>query len=649
MHYYEIFAAAKNNLNRGLIYTHSAALAPYQIIKAPLLKQTLPGFVGREIAPKDVPKNLKTKCRDLEAVSSYCLPKPLVTALFNLAQHSSLTSSGVAKLALANALFKSRPLRDIKPKSARSPALTSAQEQIYQSIKNQTTSQAQLLLGVNGAGKTRIYAELIKEHWQNNRSSLILVPEIGLSAQVIELLRDYLSLPIYHFHSALPTKERKDIWLRCQTHEPLIVVGPRSTEFLPLKNIGLIILDEFHDDSFKQESQPIYDSLQMASFLAKSHQAQLLCGSATPKISDYYHFQKAGYPIHHLKQRALMHSVKPKIIIVDKKDHKDVFSKPALEALTATLKRQHQALVFYNRRGHWRRVQCYQCLWQALCAKCERALIFHQDQFKLICHICRQKQTPLSVCPKCRGSISYHNPGLKAITEQLQKHLLTLNLKAPVWRFDSDNLKTENLASRLAEIKQQKGLILLGTQVVGQGLDLPNLETVVVLDAEQNLVSADYHGDEKHYRQIHQLSGRVGRGHLKGTQIIVQTKNPQSPILEAALKQDWLAFYEEEIKRRRKYRLPPFVHFGTLAIRQNTLEATKKSSLKIKADLENQFPKLQFYAPMPAENEKHARGWQWLLVVESRSRKDLVALAQHLKNAGLCLNLDPKQLFRTGD
>ncbi len=654
MNYYDVLVATKNKTNKTLTYVSETELVPCQIVKVPVRAQSCLGLVVEKTPAQKISQDLKTKCRPINQASFYRLPETLVRAALDFSRISSLSLSATAKLLLSNAVFK--PTRKGLPapetsqtKADKAPALNHDQAEVYRKIKASTTSHPQLILGVNGSGKTRVYAELIKDQIESGRSVLVLVPEIGLSAQILELLQNYLPFEINHFHSRLRAKQKKELWEKCQTQtQPLVIVGPRSAEFLPLKNLGLVILDEFHDDSFKQENQPSYHSLQLTSCLAKTHRAKIVCGSATPRTEDYYHFHKAAYPIYYLNKRALPQTTEPQTTVIDKKEFKQIFSPQALDEIIKTIKKKHQVLVFYNRRGHWRIVKCDQCSWQAECPACSRNLVFHREKFKLLCHGCGHAATPVSACPDCRQAIKYTYPGIKTITSELEKHLSENNLQPPIWRFDSDNLSRETLADKFDQIKDQSSLVILGTQVISQGFDLPNLQTVVILDADQSLVSPDYRSQERYYRHIHQLSGRVGRGHLKETKVLIQTRQPDNPVLQHALKQDWLKFYEEEIKSRYDYQLPPFVHFANISIRRNSSAATKKTALKLYEELSSQFKAIKFYQPAPALQEKHPRYWEWLIHASCPKRKPLIELADSFKDQEFFLNLDPNQLFASG-
>ena len=650
MNYYEVLVATKNKTNQLLTYVSENELEPRSIVRVPLRRQIRPGLVWNKVSAHAIPEKLKNKCRAVDSASPYCLPETLVQAVWKLGENSSLSLSALAQLLLSNAPPSKprKPAKTAEVTTAKKSALTDAQTVIYQAITNAGPGRPQLLLGVNGSGKTRLYAELIADQLKAGRSSLVLVPEIGLSQQVLAILREYLGTSVEIFHSQLTPSARKAVWVKCLEHQqPLVVVGARSAEFLPFKELGLIILDEFHDDSFKQEAWPSYHSLPMASCLAKIHKAQLVCGSATPRVEDYYHFLRARYPVHHLQERALAAARKPRILIIDKRGQKNIFAAETLAAVAATLKRGCQLLIFYNRRGDWRLAECGQCFWQAECPACDRHLVFHRDKFKLICHVCGKSQKPVSVCPECHQAVHYGGIGLKAVEAELAKHLTEMNLQFPIWRFDGDNPKEETLSARLQTIKDQP-LALIGTQIIAQGLDLPHLQTVIILDAEQSLLTPDYRSQEKYYRQIHQLSGRVGRGHLDDTQVIIQSWQPDSPVLHCAVQQDWQGFYRQEISQRREHHLPPFVHLANISIRRSTEAGARKTAQLLHRQLNRRFAKVKFYPPAPALRTKRSGLWEWLIHACTPNRKNLIEVAAYFKDQEYFFNLDPTELFATG-
>ena len=641
MYYYEVLVATNTKLNIPLIYQSADRLKPYQIVVVFLRSKKVPALIWSPVAKK--PLEIK-KVLTIEEVSPFSLPTVLVKALKQYQQQSALHLTALAQLLLSNAPLKTKTVLKVseQPAGLKKQPLTQTQRKIYQAICQETGSRPQLLLGINASGKTRIYAELVNKTLKMGRSALILVPEIGLSRQVLSLLEQEVKQAILHFHSRLTPLKRNQIWQAvAEAQEPLVIIGPRSSTFLPFKNLGLIILDEFHDDSFKQDTAPAYNLLPLSGQLAKAHRALLLCGSATPRVEDYYHFQKAQYPIHSLNQRALP-SIKPTIKIFDRRTFQGSFHPQVLEIIAASLKQEHQVLIFHNRRGHWRLVVCQNCSQTLHCRRCQRLLVCHQDRFSLLCHVCGLKQKPLSLCPSCQEVFTYTLPGDKALVEELKKFLVKEGLDSPIHRFDSDNVSQESLFVQLERLKQETCLIL-GTQIISQGLDLPKLQTVIIVDAQQSLLFSDYRTQERYYQHVHQLGGRVGRGHLEKTQVVVQTADPKDAILAAALSQDWRKFYQREIKQRLKYKMPPFTHLAKISLRGAKPAKLQEEAQRHFQDLKKEFPKTEFYLTRPARIKE--RTWQCLIHVRAKKRQEILVLANKFKDLPANLYIDPLQLF----
>ena len=344
-----------------------------------------------------------------------------MTAASRLAQRDNLATSELAQLLLSNASLNGRtdswPNQNKTPKLDRT--LTKGQAEVYEQIKSQKLGQPQLLRGITGSGKTQIYIQLAKDCLSAGRSCLILVPEIGLSRQVVFEFEQQIGWPIWHFHSQLTKASRQRIWrtLLANPKQPCVVIGPRSSLFLPIADVGLIVLDEFHDDSFKQTSSPRYHSLHLAGLLAKEHRSLILAGSATPNVEDYYRFAKAGYPIHHLTDKALTQARAPTIKIVAKSQ--PPLTPEAIAAIEDSLRSNAQALVFHNRRGSRRMIKCWDCNWTAICPVCDSNLVLHEDDFVLRCHRCNSKSRPPSACPNCQQPVVYSYSGTKDLENQL--------------------------------------------------------------------------------------------------------------------------------------------------------------------------------------------------------------------------------------
>ena len=641
MFYYDLLVNSPGFSNQFFSYRSPTQLTPNQIVQVPFHQQSRLGLVTSPTPRQDRRRQLKAidqaGCR---------LPDELVDAASRLSQRDNLSTSELAQLLLSNASLSGPVSNWPKPAkgSKRRRTLTPAQQKIYNQIKRQPAGQPQLLLGLTGSGKTQIYIQLGQDCLESGRSVLVLVPEIGLSRQVAAELERQISHPIWHFHSQLTKARRQRIWRTLASNPtPCVVIGPRSAALLPLANLGLIVLDECHDDSFKQNQSPRYHSLHLAGLLARSHRALLLAGSATPNVDDYYRFQQAGYPIHHLADKALATAQTPKLQIVAKDRSQLPLSAAAIAAIRSSLADNAQVLIFHNRRGSRRLIRCWDCGWRASCPDCRVNLIFHDDDFVLRCHRCPVKIKPPSACPDCQQTVVYSQAGTKDLENQVNQLVSHLLPRAGVSRFDSDNRRPASLENQIDSLKDQPRQIIIGTRIIAKGLDLPRLKAVIIVDAETDLVTADYRVVEKSFQSISHLAGRVGRGHLAKTTVVIQTNQPDNPILQAAANERWLDFYRQEIIRRRQAGLPPFSSAGVISVRRSTGSGSQAAARRLQQRLAAKFPQFRWHQPLPAIA---GQGHQWLIHVFAPRRSDLVAVSRQIKRTTATIDLDPTELFR---
>ena len=573
------------------------------------------------------------------------LPQPFVNAIDRFSVQDGLSNNERAQMLLSNS--NSRKLKP-EPKSAagqRPTSLNRDQRSIYDQIKTAGPGQPQLLAGITGSGKTRLYIKLIKDCFKKGLWGLVLVPEIGLSQQTLAQIREHLDGPVYHFHSRLSRPQKEKIWRRCQQGDgPGIVVGPRSAALLPITSLGIIIIDECHDPSFKQSGRAAYQSLHLASCLARSHGAYLIAASATPNVTDYYHFQKKSYPIHHLNRRA--RPGKPaRILIVDQPSGKNVLTEAAKASLMRALAANNQGLVFLNRRGTYQLIRCWQCSWEAVCPKEHGRLICHDDQFQLRCRDCRWQQTPPSACPQCQEPIYYGQPGTKLLINDLKRIAGLFEPPAGLNRFDSDNQTSRSLANRLDQIRSEPRQLIVGTKIIAKGLNWTNLETVVIVSPEIDLIDADYRVSERFFQQIVHLIGRVGRGYVDNTEVIIQSRQPTNPILIAAVANKWADFYKQEIKQRRLANLPPFRHSANIYVSRPDQERGLAAAKRLRTHLTAKLPDVHFHKPLPGL--RRSPETVWIINAFSKRRASLVAIKRHCRLPTARVDLDPEDLFRT--
>ena len=638
MHYYDVLVATKQRVSNLFTYASAQEVPLHKVVVVPFKNQVLKGLI---IAQAEKYPGAKMITR----VTTHSLPPELVRASFKLADLSSMSKSGLAQLLLSNVTpitLEEQTTKHEKSKTVKLPMLTPDQSKVLDGIRS--SSKPQLLFGITGSGKTRIYTELAKQQLRAAKSVLILSPEIGLSQQALEVLKQSIAHSIYSLHSRMTVKQRRQTWWKISNSvNPVVVVGPRSALFLPIHKLGLIVIDEFHDDSYKQSNEPRYHSLHISSCLAKEHKSLLLCGSATPNVTDYYHFERAGYPIHVLDKKALPDATRPQLVVIDQTKEPqttELLSKTAQEHIKATLDQQNQVLVFYNRRGTSRLAQCATCGWVDMCPACDANLVLHQDQSKSICHYCNRKSQPQSVCPICSTTISYTMPGIQQLAHEL-KHRFP---DATVLRFDSDNKRPESLVELSSSLDDRKKTIILGTQIISKGLDLPLLQAVIIVRADQSLGSADYRAEEKYFQQITQLIGRVGRGHLNKTSVVIQTFRPDYWVLACAIQENWPEFYRQELRHRSKLGFPPFKYIASIRIKRKTQRGCIKASERLVDTIQASFGDLEILGPAPAMIEKQHNNYIWMIHIFSKSRSRLVELADEVGQSEY-IDMDPVQLF----
>jgi len=524
------------------------------------------------------------------------------------------------------------------------PAMTPEQRKVLKSI---SVSGSYLLHGSTGSGKTRVYIELAQRSLKNNKSVLVLTPEISLTSQLASDFKKNFGDRVLVVHSMLSPKEHYMGWVRIITSEqPLVVIGPRSALFSPFKRLGLVIVDEAHEDAYKQEQSPQYHAVRVASTLANIHGAVFLIGSATPSVVDYFLADNKNIPILKMQKMAIdQKQADVNVSVIDLTDHSQTGRHPylsnmLLKEIEDTLTAKEQVLLFLNRRGTARVVFCENCGWKSVCPRCDLPLIYHGDDHIMQCHTCGFTESVVTTCPVChQDKIVFKGIGTKAITEVIKK----LYPQANVARFDADNKKAERFEQRYESIKAGQIDILIGTQTITKGLDLPKLGLVGIIVAESSLYFPDFSAGERTYQLLTQAIGRVGRGHRRG-RVVIQTFEPVNPVIQAAVKRDWPAFYKNELEERKKFTFPPFCYLLKLtckrAHRESVIDATKKFSETITTH----GLKIQVLGPAPAFYEKIRGKYQWQVILKSKDRAELIKAIEYLP-AGWSFNIDPVNLL----
>jgi len=516
-------------------------------------------------------------------------PKPVERK--QLLGHSGVSTAILATM-LKKGIFRQQTVRinRFSAKGCNTPAttlpqLTEAQSQALDGIHAaMDTHLVTLLRGVTGSGKTEIYSHLMHETLSRRRHVLMLVPEISLTTQLTDRLRRIFGDRLLVYHSKFSDSERVDIWRRLlKSDSPLIVLGVRSSVFLPFPDLGLIVVDEEHEASYKQyDPAPRYNARDTAIMLATMHSAKVLLGSATPAIDTYYKATTGKYGLVELLTR-YSDATLPDVQVVDMRDRRTrkqvsgPFATDMVVATRAAMQAGKQAIIFQNRRGYAPVVICSQCGWTPKCPHCDISLVYHRRAGMLQCHYCGYN-TPLpALCPACgTNALSTFGYG----TERLAEAMHTLIPDAPIARMDLDTTRAKDAYQDIIEnFSKGNTRILIGTQMVSKGLDFKNVTLVGIVNADTLINFPDFRSNERAFCTLEQVSGRAGRHSDPGT-VLIQTTNPEHPVIRAVQRHDYTGFYASELRQRQNFTYPPYSKIINIYLRhkdENTLQTLTQS------------------------------------------------------------------------
>lgn len=445
------------------------------------------------------------------------------------------------------------------------PQLTDAQQTALHSIeKSWETTNITLLHGITGSGKTEIYIHLIQSFLDLGKQVLFLIPEIALTTQLISRLRKYFGELVGVYHSKFNQNERVEIWQHVQANQSdkfRVIVGARSSIFLPFKNLGLVIVDEEHEGTYKQsDPSPRYHGRDAAIYLAKTFGANVLLGSATPSLESYQNAKDGKYGLVHLQERFLGMELPSFLManLIKEKEAKTMvshFSSTLLKEITTTLAQKEQVILFQNRRGYTPYWTCEVCSWIPKCQQCDVSLTYHLSSNLLKCHYCGFSSAPMGSCGAC-GSNKIKMQGFG--TEKIEDELQPLFPGARIERMDFDTTRSKNRYSEILQAFEDRNIdILVGTQMLAKGLDFDHVGLVGILDAEQLLNAPNFRAYERGFQLMTQVSGRAGRKHKRG-KVVIQTRNPEHWILQLVVENGTLSFIEQELQERLNFHYPPF-------------------------------------------------------------------------------------------
>ena len=487
-----------------------------------------------------------------------------------------------------------------------------------------------LLQGVTGSGKTEVYMQIISEALKHNLQVLVLLPEITLTPQLEQRFRLRFNVPMVCFHSKLNDSQRLNAWLSLQQGHASIMLGTRSALFTPIQRPGLIILDEEHDNSFKQQEGFRFSARDVAIARAKMLNIPVLLGSATPSLESLFNVSRQRYQLLELSSRA-GNAIEPVFQILDIRNKilQDGLSEPLIAEIRATLARGQQALLFLNRRGYAPVLICHGCGWVSRCDRCDANMVIHAGERRLRCHHCGGEQSLPIQCPACKtGKLQPLGLG----TERIEQTLAALFPGKHLIRLDRDTTQRKgSLEGYLAQINSGQADIILGTQMLAKGHHFPDVTLVAILDVDSGLFSVDFHAGEKLAQMIVQVAGRAGRADKRG-RVVLQTRHPQHPLLTTLIEKDYRAFAESALQERKQARLPPYsyqallrAHAGNAQSPQVFLQAVCQLLNPDKSDA------IQILGPVSAPMARRAGQFRFQLLLQSTHRKDL----HHLLNAVL--------------
>lgn len=496
--------------------------------------------------------------------------------------------------------------------------LTIEQENIIREYIN-SDDKMFLLKGVTGSGKTEVYMKLVERVLLEGKSAIILVPEIALTPQMIERFKGRFGVNVALFHSKLSDGERFDEWFRVKEGKAKVIVGARSAIFLPAKNLGLIIIDEEHENTYKSEQNPKYQTKEVAEYLSELKGCKVILGSATPSIETYYRALTGEMKLLELNSR-VDNKAMPPMKVIDMRNelkggNKSLFSRELFIAIQERLKRKEQIILFLNRRGFSTFVSCRSCGYVFKCDECDISMTYHKNGL-LICHYCGKTKREPRECPKCHSKyVKFFGAGTQRVEEEVKKYFNNVR----ILRMDVDTTRDKHSYERIYNIfKNGEADILIGTQMVSKGLDFKNVTLVGILAADMSINIPDYRAAERTFQIITQVAGRAGRGDKQG-EVLIQTYTPQHYSLQYAVNYDYEGFYEKEFTVRAMMKYPPF---GKLLLINGTSKKEEllknfmhKITMMIKPLVENCLD-IEILGPIPCMISKVKENYRWQIVIK---------------------------------
>ncbi len=628
--------------NSGLHYYYEGSLSRGQVVDVPLGKRSELGCVlstdeSSTTVEKETPLDKIKKINSL--LPDWILDEEELKLFEWMSQYYHYPLGQLIFDSLPHHLKRPRDLHQIEGKKGEpefSPNIH--QKEIIESIgKDLNHFQRHLIHGVTGSGKTTVYLELIKKTIAKGKSVLFLLPEINLTPQFISTFEKYLDVPILSYHSELSDSQKYQIWMTARKMDKVaFILGVRSSIFIPISNLGLIIIDEEHDTSFKQDDRCPYNARDVASKKAQLLGIPIVMGSATPSLESYYTFHQLASHLHEMKERA-GNAFLPEIKLIDarEKSEKEDDIWPlvpqSLEAIKEAFLKNEQVLVFVNRLGFANFLQCRSCGHQFHCPNCSITLRYYKKKNHLACHHCDYKEPLPGQCPSC-GCLTLNQKGFG--TEKVQEVLERIFPLKRIERFDRDEIKNfKQLEVRLSDFHQGKIDLMVGTQMLSKGHNFEKVKLVLVLGIDSQLNFPDFRSSERVYQTLTQVAGRAGRYSQDG-KVFIQTLNPESSLFQIIKNHDFHRFYEDELEIRKICECPPYkrlamLHFSSRFQDRLVSHVTSKVSSLIRSLIQHHFKEVTILGPRPAHIEKKSNQFTWSILLKS---SDLGQLHNLLKS-----------------
>lgn len=485
-----------------------------------------------------------------------------------------------------------------------------------------------LLFGITGSGKTEVYLRAIREVIRSGKKCILLVPEISLTPQLIAVFKERFSESVGFMHSRMTDKERTIQWHMAREGRVQVMIGPRSALFAPMEPLGLVILDEEHESSYRSDQlSPHYHAREVAEELCRAHQCPLVLGSATPSLETFYRARQGEIQLLELPHRAVKTAALPKAELVDMRQEMQegnmgIFCRKLQEKMAQRLERKEQTILFLNRKGYATFVNCRSCGFVLKCPRCYMPYTYHKESDRLICHHCGKEVRMPETCPSC-GSVHVRQFGIG--TERVEEEVKKCFPSARVIRMDMGTMKKrEDYEKVYTSFRDGEGDILIGTQMVAKGFDFPKVTLVGVLAADMTLYNADFHSSERTFQLLTQVAGRAGRSGLAG-EVLIQTFSPEHYCLIKASEQDYPGFYQSEIAARRLMECPPFTHLAQVLIQSRREDNVIRCAREL-GELMRKYCKdrpIEVLGPSPAQLSRINNVFRWKLLVKCKEEQRL--------------------------